>query len=221
MEEWKVFGRQGGLGVLVCSAVYNTVYLLLKNAARHGHAETVQLLLAVPYININIQDQRGKSALMWSAIRGRTATVQLLLAAPDIDVNLQDEHGMSSLMWAALKGITEIVQLLLAVTDIKVHIEAQHGMSALTVAAFKGHKAIVQLLLAVPEIDDQVLSRALAGAAEKNHTEIVELIEKEMRWARRRHFATFLSGTYGKMNASAKDKQTPIRALDRVLTVPE
>ena len=101
----------------------------------------------------------------------------------------------------------------------------------MTYAAHEGHLETMQLLLAMPEIDGQGLSRALACAVENNDTEIVELLEKEMRWARRRHFAMFLSGTYRRTGGGEEDEGTMRRrkreegkmnsALDRVFTVPE
>lgn len=64
-----------------------------------------------------------------------------------------------------------------------------------------------------------------------NYTKIVELLGKEMRWARRRHFAMFLSGTYRTTDGGEEDERTMRRrkreegkmnrALDRVFTVPE
>ena len=164
-----------------------------------------------------------------SALNGHTETMRL-------HVNRQDHHGRSALMWAQLAfngstmllaDATTITQMLLAVPDINVNLQDQNGNCALTLAAQKGHKETVQLLLAVPEIDDQNLSRALELAVKNNHTEVA----KEIRWARRRHYATFLSGTYRNAGGGEEDERTMRRkkreegkmnsALDRVFTVPE
>ena len=52
----------------------------LINAAGYGLKETVLMLLAVPDINVNIQDQVGCCALILAALQDRKETVQLLLA---------------------------------------------------------------------------------------------------------------------------------------------
>ena len=62
-------------------------------AAEEGHTETVQLILAVPDINVNMQDIAGQCALIVAAEEGHKETVQLLLAVPEIDVNVQSNSG--------------------------------------------------------------------------------------------------------------------------------
>ena len=120
---------------------------------------------------------------MYGAWQGYKKYVQRLLAEPGIDVNKQSPHGSSALIYAAANGHFEIAQILLAVPNINVHLQDQDGRCALAWAAHEGHKEIAQMLLAVPGIDDQGLNRALAHTVEKNHTGIVDLLEKEMRWA--------------------------------------
>ena len=104
-------------------------------------------------------------------------------------------------MLAAATGRTETVQVLLAVPEINVNVQDQGGN-----CAHEGHKEIVQMLLSVPEFDDEGLSLALGCAVENNHTKIVELLDKEIRWARRRHYAMFLSGTYRNAGGGEEDE---------------
>ncbi len=85
----------------------------LIRAASYGHTEIVQVLLAVPGIEVNIQDNSGDTALMGAAFGGHTEIVRVLLKAPDIDVNKQNSQGDTALIIAAIWGRTDVVQLLL------------------------------------------------------------------------------------------------------------
>ena len=71
----------------------------LMRAAQKGQKETVQLLLAVPDIDVNMQGIAGCCALTLAAHKGHKETVQLLLAVQEIDVNVQDIAGQCALYW--------------------------------------------------------------------------------------------------------------------------
>lgn len=53
----------------------------LMLAAAYGDAEMVKILLLIPDIKINLQDQNGYTALMWAAECGYPEVVDLLIAA--------------------------------------------------------------------------------------------------------------------------------------------
>ena len=54
---------------------------------------------------------KGKTALIWAAMRGHTETSQLLITAGD-DVNASDNDGETVLTIVARKGYAEIEKLL-------------------------------------------------------------------------------------------------------------
>ena len=54
---------------------------------------------------------KGKTALIWAAMRGHTETSQLLIAAGD-DVNASTNDGETVLTLAAGNGHTEMAKLL-------------------------------------------------------------------------------------------------------------
>ena len=126
----------------------NGSYALI-DAAEGGWTDIVELLLAVPGIDVNAKENEydGKTPLIAAAYEGRTAIIELLLARPDIDVNAKDEDGVTPLMAAA------------------VHLARGYG-----------HTAIVELLLDHPDID--VSDEALIEAASGGHTAIVRAIER-------------------------------------------
>ena len=48
------------------------------------------MLLAVSGIDVNLQDQNGRTALMYASQLDHPEVVKMLLAAPGVDVNRQD-----------------------------------------------------------------------------------------------------------------------------------
>ena len=123
----------------------------LIHAARNGNTAIVELLLAVPGIDLNALDNEyGWTALTGAASDGNTAIVELLLAA-GADVNAKDRYGATALMKAASRGHTAIVELLLAVPGIDVNVvdkppPAGNGYTALIAAARRGHTAVVRAI---------------------------------------------------------------------------
>ena len=62
--------------------------------------------------DINIRDEHGATALMWSSLRGYREIVAVLLTHK-ADITLQDDRGQTALHWAAMRGKTDIVKLLI------------------------------------------------------------------------------------------------------------
>ena len=88
---------------------------VLIGASDIGRTEDVQLLLAVPGINVNYTVQDGLTALLLASDRGHTAIVRMLLDVQGIDVNRASIRGnRTALMSAIFNGHTSIVRLLLA-----------------------------------------------------------------------------------------------------------
>jgi ankyrin repeat protein len=64
------------------------------------HLEKVKLLLALPDINVNASNNKGKTALHKTAQKDRPLILRALLKHPDIDVNLRTHKGFSALDYA-------------------------------------------------------------------------------------------------------------------------
>ena len=72
--------------------------LLLHNAARNGHKEIVELLIAKG-ADVDAKDEDGWTPLHWAVVNGHEETVELLLANGS-DVNAKDNDGETPLDWA-------------------------------------------------------------------------------------------------------------------------
>ena len=105
----------------------------LMVAARRGHADIVDLLLAQPGIDINAKSGRySLTALAAAAQNGHAAVVRQLLAA-GADVDAKTYNGATALIWAAAGGQAAMVrQLLAAGADLDAR--DNYGNTALEIA---------------------------------------------------------------------------------------
>ena len=154
----------------------------LMYACRAGHPEMVQELLNLG-ASINIVSQRGRTALFEAILHNREEVVDILLKRSDLSINAvnEKEYNRTALILAVRLGHVNIAASLLEHDNIDVNQSDSSGITALYLATFKNNVFIVQLLLQRPEIDvnrgDSMSRRSpLIIAAERNHTDIVELL---------------------------------------------
>jgi len=83
-------------------------------ASEYGSTDVVELLLAVPGIDVNLADNEGQTPLYWASRRGHSEVVELLLRAPGIDVNRPNQDGETPLYRASYGVHAEVVVLLAA-----------------------------------------------------------------------------------------------------------
>lgn len=114
-------------------------------AAREGHTELLQLLLAAG-AGVNITDKDGNTPLNWAAWNGHINCVRALLAAPGIDVNLPDKWGQSPLYCAATRGHDDCVRTLLSARGVEINRRNNAGYSPLKGAELSGHSECARLL---------------------------------------------------------------------------
>lgn len=133
----------------------------LRVAICKKHIGIIELLLAHPDIQVNMQARNEVTALMIAANMGHSDIVKRLLAHPGIQINMQDNSGETALYFAALKSHSHIVELLLRHPDIQVNIQNNDGDTALMCVAHVGHLDMIELLLAHP--DTQVSLRDVRG----------------------------------------------------------
>ena len=113
----------------------------LNNAARGGHKEVAELLIAV---GADVNAKAGYSIPLASAASGGYKEIAELLIANGADVNVLDGAALRS---AADGGHKEIVELLIA-NGTDVNAKDESGGTPLLGAAWQGHKEVVELLIA-------------------------------------------------------------------------
>ncbi|MCP4747668.1 MAG: ankyrin repeat domain-containing protein [Desulfobacteraceae bacterium] len=153
----------------------------LIEAAEHGNAKVLNLILSRPEIDVNKAIAKdGQPPLCWAAENGHIEIVKLLLSHPEIDVNKTDKYNLTALWWATWNGRTDIAKLLLSHPDIDVNKADNYDETVLYEAARTGRIEIVKELLSHYDIDmnkanywDKTpLSAAVCGG----HVEIIKLL---------------------------------------------
>jgi ankyrin repeat protein len=95
--------------------------------------------------NVNAQNNKGWTALMFAVSMGDEDTMRVLLAAKRIDANLTDAEGKTVLMQAASENNLDSARILLA-HKADADIADRAGETALTIAARRNYTEIIELL---------------------------------------------------------------------------
>ena len=96
-------------------------------------------------VDVNVQDEKGRSALMWAAIKGYKEIAKELIKA-GANVNLQDETGITALMFATFAKRKDMVNLLLE-KGAFVNAKDLIGFTAAMYAAENDDSEIFQILV--------------------------------------------------------------------------
>jgi ankyrin repeat protein len=94
--------------------------------------------------DVNLQNKRGNTALMFAAWHGHTDCAELLIKSGAY-VNLRYKEGSTALMFAAWDGCTDCVELLIK-SGADVNLQDDDGLTALMIATKRGHKDCAELL---------------------------------------------------------------------------
>ena len=105
---WGRRGREGRRGRRW--RIRNPIRNILIRATVDNHLEIVELLLNAG-AEVDAQDFRGNTALMWASHKGNLGIVRLLLAA-GADVNKPNNFGYTALNYAVEKGYSDIESVL-------------------------------------------------------------------------------------------------------------
>lgn len=149
----------------------------LIKAVSKGDTAAVRALLARG-ADVQVRDERGRTALMYAAENGDASTAQALLTN-GADGNARDWQDWTALLYAAENGDMATVQTLLA---HRAHVNAKaeaSGWTALMSAGIRGHTAVVQALLthgAEANARDKEGQTALLLAVQKGHTAVIQAL---------------------------------------------
>ena len=151
----------------------------LLAAARSGHHEIIDLLLATKGIQVDKPNHRGWSPLTMACYCGRLDIVKKLVAC-GADINIKDTENRTLLMIACVQGSLEVAQYLI---ESKVSDVNGHSLDTLTTpliyAVLSGKCELVSLLLdhgADVEMKDNDGFTPLITACDHNDTHMVNLL---------------------------------------------
>ncbi|WP_152404189.1 ankyrin repeat domain-containing protein [Paenibacillus cellulositrophicus] len=151
-------------------------------AAEAGDLEAVQNLLQ-DGIDINAQDERGRTAVMAATYNHQTEMVRLLISK-GADINIRDHLLNNVFLYAGAEGMLDIVQLAIE-ADADTKLTNRYGGTALIPASERGHVEVVRELLTRTDIDVNHINRlhwtalleaVILGNGGEKHQQIVRLL---------------------------------------------
>ena len=89
-------------------------YTGLHTSCARGNKEIVEYLISHPKINVNKEDQIGRTPLFIACANGKEEIVKILLKDERVNVNKEDRYGGTPLFTACENGKEEIVKILFA-----------------------------------------------------------------------------------------------------------
>lgn len=117
-------------------------------ACLYNRENIVNLLLQIPGINLNEENNTGATALQFAASGpgGFENVVKLLLSSPNINVNAADFAGWTALISACYYGYENIVKLILNKRTLRIGMQDKYQKTALIYAQEYKHTNIVKLI---------------------------------------------------------------------------
>jgi ankyrin repeat protein len=150
----------------------------IHEAALNGQPAEVTRNLAEG-VNVNTQDQDGRTALMYAAYNGHTEVMEKLIQK-GASVNLCDSYGRTALMFASSGPYPAAVKLLLTNKADPNMADKEEHFTALMYAAAEGQLEIVKLLIsykADPTSKDIDGDNAMTFAVNNGHKDVVNLLQ--------------------------------------------
>lgn len=149
---------------------------LIQNAYNGKLAEVENLV--AKGANVNLQDQKKRTPLIFAATNGHTSVVKFLIES-GADVNAKDSGGQTALLYACKRSFNEIAAFLLE-NGAEVNVQSKKkGITALMLAAVWDNVELVQLLLehgADPQLTDTFGRTAKLLAQKKGNSAVVDLL---------------------------------------------
>ena len=123
----------------------STISESLINTVRNGQFAMVKTLIERG-VDVNSQNNNGKTALMWAAYHGNVEVIAALVNA-GANANAQDKDGLTPMMYAAWRkgcapGVKKLIEL-----GADPNVADDQGQTSLMKAVWFGMNDIVQVLL--------------------------------------------------------------------------
>lgn len=149
----------------------------LIRASSEGHVIIAGFLIARK-ADINTQ-HRGRTPLLVACSGGDREMARMLLNVK-ADIEAVNDEGFTPLMAASGQGSIALVSMLLN-AKAKVDTQGDRGLTSLVIAACMGHADVVRTLLKKANVAvSEQGKRALVLAEQKEHSEIVKLLQEHM-----------------------------------------
>jgi ankyrin repeat protein len=149
----------------------------LMEAISQGKIETIRLLLQHPNIDLNVQDNKGRTALIYSLDKSLEIT-KLLLTHPSIDPNIKDNANKTALIYS-LDRNPEAMTLILnhptIAVDVK-NISLSPLIHACTHKRFKHIKKLLESSKINPNIQDKNKMTVLMTSVLFSESKLIELL---------------------------------------------
>ncbi|KAL2038613.1 hypothetical protein N7G274_008661 [Stereocaulon virgatum] len=120
----------------------------LMAAVRRGNLAIVQQLLTHRYIEVDVQNFAGNSALDQAMFSGYPQITELLLAHGNIVVNVETTTGKATIHLLAAFGDPKTLQLFLARDDVEINVRDREGRTSIYYAIENVNAEAVRSLLA-------------------------------------------------------------------------
>jgi ankyrin repeat protein len=154
----------------------------LLGAAVLGDIEHLGLFLAKGADVNTIDQDEGRTALMFACREGDTRTAQYLVEEAKAEVNLASENGRTALTEASRNGHLKTVEYLVEGAEAEVNTIAKYSGMALLVASWHGHLKIVQYLVEEAKAEVNLASKngrtALTEASQNGRLKTVKYLVK-------------------------------------------
>jgi len=124
-------------------------------AANSGNTQVLKTLLQ-KHININVQDHRGRTALMIATHNNDIPTSKLLIDS-GADVNIMDDMQDNPFLYAGAEGYIEILRLTIN-AGANPHLVNRYGGTALIPASEHGYVEVAKLLLSETKTDVNLIN---------------------------------------------------------------
>jgi hypothetical protein len=145
--------------------------------AYNGDLAKVKVLVAKG-ANVNVQEQKKRTPLIFAATNGHTSVVEFLIGK-GAEVNARDSGGQTALIYAAKRSFNETAAVLLK-NGAEVNVQSKKkGITALMLAAVWDNEELVQMLLkhgADPQLTDTFGRTAKLLAEKKGNAAVVGLL---------------------------------------------
>lgn len=154
-------------------------------ACKHENKQAVNILIKNDEIEIDLQDNNGKTALMYATLFQNLDIIKTLLSY-NANINLPDKENDTPLMYAVMLKNLSIIELLLK-EKANPNVKNNKGQFPITYAAKEHHNdidvytKIIKVLLdynADPKVQDKFKNTALTYAQRRKNQELINIIKQ-------------------------------------------